>query len=274
MKKFLGIASAAALLAATAFATPTAAADLPPAPEPIPIAAPDWTGFYVGGHAGYGWGKMKDALNCEGDPFWVFVSEPGSPATGNCEDADLGGSLETNEHLGGIYYFQKEDPKGWLAGLQLGYNYQMGNWVLGAEVSGSVSSISSTRHADICLLGAGCIGAVSGRYDVNFLVTAVGKVGWAMDRWLLTAEGGLALVNTSNTNTLGFDDDSVTTAGWTVGTGLEFKITDTITTFGKYNYIRADGVEHLGTNLLIFPTIYKSDLELHVVKIGFNKIFN
>jgi outer membrane immunogenic protein len=291
MNKLLTSVSVAALMTASILATPVFAADLPPAPEPIPISAPDWTGFYVGGHAGYGWGDVNDGYSCGGDGLnssWVAVYEPGNPAVDPCYGEGLFalGSLSLpsfyDENI--IGYSQSEDLEGWLAGVQLGYNYQMGNVVIGGEVAGSVSSITATR------LGAtlfeietpfppceeGCIGPVgySGRYDVNWIVTADAKVGWATDMALLYLKGGLSLVNTSNNNTLGFDDDSVTTAGWNVGGGVEGKIGGTsLTWFAEYLYHQVDGVEHLGSSLVLLPTAYKSDLELHTFKIGFNKLF-
>lgn len=273
MRKFIGTTATAALVSAGLLAAPALAADLPPAPEPVPVSAPDWTGFYIGGHAGYAWNRVKDGFDCGGgESYWVFVHEPGQPAVDSCSVLvePLGYGSIDNPALGNIVYPFGEDPDGWLAGLQIGYNYHMGNFVIGAEVSGSAGAMSATRHFYFeC--GDDCFG--SGRYDINWVVTAVGKLGWAMDRWMIAAEGGLALVNTSNSNSLGFDDDGVTDAGWTVGGSVEFKLTDTITTFAKYNYINVDDVEHLGTSWVLFPTAFGTELEMHVLKVGFNKIF-
>src|SRR4051794_22648933 len=57
MKNFI---MAAAGLAALGFAAPASAADLAArpyakAPPPMMVAVYDWTGFYVGANAGYGW---------------------------------------------------------------------------------------------------------------------------------------------------------------------------------------------------------------------------
>src|SRR5438045_3297984 len=34
-------------------------------PPPVPYVVPGWNGFYVGGHAGYGWGKARDSAVIE-----------------------------------------------------------------------------------------------------------------------------------------------------------------------------------------------------------------
>lgn len=95
---------AAALLASTSIA---AAADMPArtyTKAPVVSPAFNWTGFYVGVHAGYGWGNSKSVATNGTLPFF--------PA----------GSVTSN------------DLDGWLAGGQLGYNYQFSpNWLIGIE---------------------------------------------------------------------------------------------------------------------------------------------
>lgn len=54
--------ASAAVLAGLGLAAPAVAADLSgryPAPYVQPVAAFTWTGFYVGGNAGYGWGTTS-----------------------------------------------------------------------------------------------------------------------------------------------------------------------------------------------------------------------
>ena len=66
---------------------------------PAVQAAWDWTGFYLGGHAGYGWGRdpRSDAIFGEKG---VGALEPGV------------------------------DSRGFVAGFQAGANWQTGAWVL------------------------------------------------------------------------------------------------------------------------------------------------
>jgi outer membrane immunogenic protein len=101
MKKMI-LAAAAALMAA-----PAVAADLPlrtaaPAPAPMLSAAPamSWTGLYVGGQVGYGWGETRGRMFSSG----VLVGD------------------------GGL------DTKGMIGGLHAGYNWQTGSMVFGAEI--------------------------------------------------------------------------------------------------------------------------------------------
>src|SRR6185295_2863257 len=92
--------STIATLVFAAAAQAAIAADVPRRPPPdYPVKAPvyrpyDWTGFYAGINGGYGWGSSR----------YDFV----------------GGS-------------NRFDTNGWLVGGTLGYNYQVGQTVLGIE---------------------------------------------------------------------------------------------------------------------------------------------
>ena len=81
---------------------------------PAVQAAWDWTGFYLGGHAGYGWGRdpMSDAIFGE-------------------KGADI--ALRT-----GV------DSKGFVAGFQAGANWQTGAWVSGLEIDLSGTGIKGS----------------------------------------------------------------------------------------------------------------------------------
>src|SRR3954464_4507439 len=102
------------LVSATAFSGAALAADMarpvykaPPAG--VLPAAYDWTGFYIGGHVGYGWGQ-KDLRHTFG---------PNAPST----------------------------TQGFLGGGQVGYNYQIGQYLLGVEADGSWSGIKGGTTA-------------------------------------------------------------------------------------------------------------------------------
>jgi outer membrane immunogenic protein len=121
MKKLL-IASTA--LVAFFAASAAFAADMavrPPTPAYAPVS--DWTGFYLGGHAGYGWGH---------DPFNELLLGNFGGASGNTS-INIPGALLTDIN-----------PKGFVGGFHFGYNQQWGNWVGGVEVDISGTDMKGT----------------------------------------------------------------------------------------------------------------------------------
>src|SRR4029079_2517344 len=102
IKRNAGIWLTATALGALPCGSATAA-DLPLKAKPIVAATFDWSGVYIGAHAGYG-GGMKDF-------------EPGGLA-----QADF-------------------IARGALAGGQIGINKQLGSFVFGMELAGSWADI-------------------------------------------------------------------------------------------------------------------------------------
>src|SRR5262245_9357535 len=109
MRKLLIVSGLVALIAGPAMAADIGFGGPPLASAPIN----DWSGFYVGGHAGYGWGH---------DPFTSSVGglQGGIPGFQSFNVPPV--------TLGGI------DPKGFVGGAHFGYNQQWGSWVGGLEV--------------------------------------------------------------------------------------------------------------------------------------------
>ncbi|MGH6925799.1 MAG: outer membrane protein [Propylenella sp.] len=151
MLRLVASASAFALMAGVA-----AAADLPPpitvAPPvltaPIPIAF-NWSGFYFGGHGGWGFGSgaFSDGfviggqvgvnwqfnsfvIGAEGDGSWVDWG-----ATDAVGTVRLRGGLAFDRFLAygtGGAAFQDFDDVGWVAGAGLEYAL-WDNWTIGVE---------------------------------------------------------------------------------------------------------------------------------------------
>ena len=182
------------LLAATALTaaglSAASAADLPQAPPPAPIVAVPiftWTGFYVGGNLGAGW---RDSNN---DP--VILTGPGIP-----------GGLE-----GGTLFFGNNNDATFTGGGQIGYNYQIGSWVIGAEAD--IQGIDSGNNANAVFFpGPGFAGGdfVAGEFEegADWWGSVRLRAGVAFDRFLVYATGGLA-----------YTEDNT---GWTVGGGVEW----------------------------------------------------
>ncbi len=174
----------------TLAAAAASAADLPSqAPPPAPIiAAPifTWTGFYIGGNLGAGWRDSND------DP--VILTGPGIP-----------GGL-----AGGTLNFGNSDDATFTGGGQIGYNYQIGSFVIGAEAD--IQGIDSGNNSNAVFIpGPGFAGTfVPGEFEngADWWGSARLRAGVAFDRFLVYATGGLA-----------YTEDNT---GWALGGGIEW----------------------------------------------------
>lgn len=264
MKKALLVGAAiAAMLAA-----PAMAADLP-AKAPVynaPVAAPyNWTGLYIGANAGYGWGNQ--AIGVIGDPLIVqpgFLTPNGiSSVSGN--------------------------PKGFVGGGQIGYNWQSGQMVYGVEADFDAAHIASSQ--DIHFI-AGIPRTVHGDQNLNWLGTLRGRLGFTpVDRLLVYATGGLAVGHANVTADFSTDPPlgcvagtcatgsatSKTNAGWTVGAGLEYALMGNWSVRGEYFYYDVGTVNTVGADPRFAPpaTINGSlRLSGSVARLGVNYLFH
>ncbi|HAO40496.1 MAG TPA: porin family protein, partial [Afipia sp.] len=138
MQKFL---IAAALVAMTVSAR---AADLPAKlvfrKAPVASTTYDWTGLYAGVNVGVAvGGEGRSGLNVLG----------------------FGGSFETF-NLASL---------GVVGGGQAGYNYQFGNWVIGAEAD--IQGIGTENHAN-CILTCSVPSSAALRQDMTWFGTVRG----------------------------------------------------------------------------------------------------
>jgi outer membrane immunogenic protein len=190
----------------------------------------DWTGFYIGGHVGYGWSQ-----NDWRDTFGLAVSNPGN---------------------------------GFLGGGQAGFNYQIGQFVLGAEGDFSWAGINGGTTA----LGIPGPGAAFNT-NVNWTSTLTGRAGLALDRWLVYGKGGVAWANSKfSTNNYTFPasvDVTDTRLGWTAGAGVEYAFAPSWSAKLEYNYL------DFGTQAVSFApgTATNIDQQIHEVKFGVNYKF-
>jgi outer membrane immunogenic protein len=102
---------------------------------------------------------------------------------------------------------ENEDDGGFVGGAQIGYNYQMGSFVIGVEGDLQYADLGGASYA---VPGVGIVS-----YDnSDWFGTVRARAGFAFDRALVYATGGFA-----------FADDR---AGWTVGGGVEYAITNNL----------------------------------------------
>src|SRR5581483_8581294 len=194
------------------------AADLPmKAPAPAPVQSFSWTGPYVGLHAGYGW-SADPAVGC---------SLSSSSNANVCTDSASGAFLGAPD----------VNAKGILGGVQLGYNWQVSNWVLGIETDFSGMDVHDAAHfatTDPNYANA----QISSRYD--WLGTTRGRAGFVMDRTLIYATGGFAYAHISQSysdvNPAHAASASDVKTGWTAGGGVEYAIDRNWSVKGEYLY--------------------------------------
>ncbi|HET7851091.1 MAG TPA: outer membrane protein [Pseudolabrys sp.] len=257
MKRQLLVSTAVGLV----MAPPVFAADVPvKAPAAAPVSYFSWAGPYVGLHAGYAW-SADPGVGCT-------VSPPGSQSA--CMD-------------GGVFLGAPDvNTKGFMGGLQLGYNWQVSNnWVFGIETDFSGMDVHDAAHfatTDPNYANA----QVASRYD--WLGTVRGRAGFAMDRTLIYATGGFAYARLSQSYFDGNPAHSASASGvrtgWTVGAGLQYALDQNWSVKGEYLYVNLQNtnltsVLDAGVPGFAPPTTtsfhFKNDL--NIVRVGLNYRF-
>jgi outer membrane immunogenic protein len=157
------IGSIAVVALTTAYAA--MAADLAPAYKASPIVPSvpwTWTGLYLGGHIGNGWGQH------------VFEHTQSERETAPREIMTFSPPETLPISVDGL-----------LAGTQLGYRYQSSPWVWGVEGDLDWTDIrggTSCGDSDIC------------QSKAHWLATIAGEIGWTADHALLYLKGGAAAI--------------------------------------------------------------------------------
>jgi outer membrane immunogenic protein len=242
-RHLLGSVAGAAIV--TAICAPVLGADLKPAKVPPITPAPyyGWAGFYLGGHAGYGWGKSRGDMFDDG----TGISVP------------LNGDLNLN---------------GIALGLQTGYNWQTGQWVYGIEGDATLTP-GWNKSACSSRVGADPIGSCT-RFLVSsqmqWLASVRGRLGMAFDRTLIYATGGVAFAKASHSayRTDTFISFQHVSTGAVVGGGVEWKYDPSLS-------LRLEGLYYMfnnsSTNLVDtvgFTTAVQGVRNTAVVRLGVN----
>jgi outer membrane immunogenic protein len=231
MKRIVAAAAACAAIA-VATALPAAAADLgrvsrtttiTETPALVPLY--NWTGFYVGATAGGAWAHSDYNFGAAGTSTGSF---------------GIGGGV---------------------AGVTLGYNYQVGSVVFGLE--GDINA-SSMRGGTVCPGGFSRCDA-----EIPWFGTLRGRVGFAADRFMPYVTGGLAMGRV-NAIVPEVGSASSTRTGWTLGAGVETAVARNWTAKAEYLYVDL-GRFDCGAACSPSPTTVKYDA--HVVRLGVNYRF-
>jgi len=183
------------------------------------MAAPaySWTGFYIGGHAGCGWADSESVT-----------------------------SFNTTDG-GGDFVHSTETGTGCFSGGQIGADYQVGGgFVLGILGDISWGKISSFNRSSE---DAG-LEATGWESKITSMATVRGRVGYAINgglpivggiSWMPYFTGGWAWAQnkvSAQGDAGTFTSDKASLSGWTLGGGLEYAITQSLTWKAEYLYTR------------------------------------
>ncbi len=128
----------------------------------------------------------------------------------------------------GSYYNRSYGPSGVLGGAHVGYNWQLAQFVLGLE--GDIEGAGYTKTYNSGFLTYGT------QAPIESSIRA--RLGFAMDRVLFYATGGVAFAGFTNTYSsyLGYNSVANPRAGWTVGGELEYALTNNWSVRAEYRY--------------------------------------
>ena len=214
------------------------AADMPArmrAEPPVMAPAWSWTGMYIGTHTGVAAGQTRTSNLT---PFDGFNA--------------------------GIPLSHDVNPVNIFGGGQIGYNWQMGFWLLGAEIDvGWLGARDTIRPAPDDY--------VQVRY--GGYATFTGRAGLVYERLLSYVKGGAVVARIRNQaadltgSAIDADDFSQsdrTRWGWTVGSGFEFAIAPQWSVKSEYLYMDFGKVR--STNLDLDTFEHRN--RVHTAKIG------
>ena len=128
------------------------------------------------------------------------------------------------------------DTKGFFGGLNAGYNFQSGAWVYGPEFDLALSAADGKKTSTFA------IGSATNKVEQKAFGSGRLRVGYAFDNILVFATGGAAGTSLKlgySESGVGFLDSSSYTKtiyGYTVGAGVEYGVTNNITTRLEYRY--------------------------------------
>ena len=245
------------------------------APTPYPMRS-YWAGFYVGANVGYAWGESDVATG---------VGARGTYFHNAFEVADVNriGSGTIN-------------PKGFTGGIQIGYNWQTGNFVYGIEADFNAFSLKASRTASTPYTTSPIATAtVQQEVSTTWLATIRPRIGYAFDNTLIYATGGLAMTTlkhsatfsdnfTSSIGGLAINDAFTTgsvskmTYGWTLGAGVEYAFSRSWSVKAEYLYaslgsVSFDAPLQRPANNLSTVITSSADLTAHIFRAGVNYRF-
>ena len=229
-------------LVALSLSAPASAADLRArpyvkAPPPAPVVAQiyDWSGFYIGINGGGG-----SARKC-----WDFVD----PGTGVLFDEGC------------------HDATGGTVGGQIGYRWQVTNWVFGIEGQGNWADFTGSNRSLFFTKETN-----HSKIDAFGLIT--GQVGYAWNNVLFYVKGGAAVVGDKYDNFeistgLPVTHASETRWGGAVGAGLEFGFAPGWSLGVEYDHLFLGSRDVTFTGQFLDTIHIKQDVDMGLVRLNY-----
>lgn len=206
----------------------------------------NWTGFYAGANFGYGNARATADFSTLGIPLF-----------------------SGSENLDGALY-----------GVQAGYNYQIGRFVIGIETDIDATSQKATNSRVCAALACGLVAVTQSSEDsIPWLGTTRLRTGVAFDRFLIYGTGGLGYGQFKSTQTLTTLLGSVTSVNsqqrpaWVAGAGIELAISQNWS--AKFEYLYLDtGTFNTTYSLLGIGLIAEQDrMTESMLRLGVNYRF-
>lgn len=220
-----------------------------------------WTGFYVGGNAGVGFGGDTAVTDRDGFNYY-----------------------RNNFFTGEVT--KAGDDTLFTGGGQIGYNHAFDRLVVGIEADFSSFDFYARKTPATSAADWGSDTYVA--LDMNWLATVRGRLGVAMDRWLLYGTAGIAFsdgeirnhdfCNTAPPCGSGLiDAKGDIDTGWTVGGGAEFAWSPNWTVKAEYLFARFDSEDFSGTARYPTSTAFyrfsADDTDFNIIRTGLNYKF-
>jgi outer membrane immunogenic protein len=214
------------------------------APMPAPVPVFSWTGFYIGANVGGAW-TPDNAGSDFGPlfpPFIVLAPQAAIPTLIPGQLATLGGGGRNSGVIGGG---------------QIGYNWQVNQFVLGVEADAQGSGLkgstgTATRSFGPPILLATVNQTVNVEFGhVEWMASFRGRAGFAVNQALFYVTGGGAVAEFGGSTTtvingpgiaipagtfVASNGGSTTRWGWTVGGGIEWAFNQNWSVAGEYRY--------------------------------------
>jgi outer membrane immunogenic protein len=200
--------------------------------EAAPAPSITWTGFYLGAFGGYTRAQVDPQLSLGGGFDQIPAPITNGLESRGSEDFDYNGG-----EVGGL----------------IGFNYQVGQLVVGLEGAGGYLWSRESRDSGVLAFGQGVPPLeIRSSFKTHYLITLAPRIGYAFGRVLPYVTGGLAVGDLDWSQELHDLADpmtrlgrhiSETNAGWMVGGGIEYTLTNQWSARVQYQYVDLGSAE-------------------------------